>query len=129
MAEHCFPYRCDGRFAPIWRLAGVRPGRDGVTVHDDKLCATYGRLRLETPIENVAGGHITDGYRWWTAVGPRLSLADSGLTFGTNADRGVCIHFHQPVRRVIGFRDHAALTVTVDDCEGLLDVIGEDRPR
>ena len=129
MTERFFPYRCDPRFAPIWGLVGVRPGRDGVTVDATTFRATFGRLELETPIANVAGGHVTDGYRWWTAVGPRLSFVDDGLTFGTNARRGVCVHFHEPVRKVIGPRNHSALTVTVEDCEGLLEAIGEDAPR
>lgn len=126
---HFFPYDCDRRFAPIWRVAGVRPARHGVTVDDTTLRATYGFLSLETPIDNVVGGHVTEDYRWWTAIGPRLSFVDDGLTFGTSARRGVCIHFAEPVRRVIGFTDHSALTVTVEDCDGLLDVIGRDHPR
>lgn len=129
MADQFFPYRCDRRFAAIWRLAGVRPKRDGVTLDGDTFRATYGRLSLETPLANVVGGHVTEGYRWWTAIGPRLSFADDGLTFGTNTERGVCIHFNEPVRRVIGFKDHSALTVTVADCEGLVESIGEDEPR
>lgn len=124
-----FPYDCDLRFAPIWGAAGVRPGRHGVTITDTAFRATYGLLQLETPIANVVGGHITEGYRWWTAVGPRLSFVDDGLTFGTNANRGVCVHFHERVPKVIGPRRHSALTVTVDDCEGLLALIGEDAPR
>lgn len=119
-----FPYRLDYRFAPVWLAVGVRPGRDGVTLTDDgRLRATYGLLRLETPLSNVADTHITGPYRWWTAVGPRLSFTDDGLTFGTNHERGVCIHFRSRVRRVIGFRDHSALTVTVADPDGLVAAI------
>lgn len=129
MAEHFFPYRCDLRFAPVWGAAGVRPGRHGVTVTDSTFQATFGLLKLETDRDNVVGGHITEGYRWWTAVGPRLSFVDDGLTFGTNARRGVCVHFHDRVPKVIGPENHSALTVTVDDCEGLLAVIGHDGPR
>ena len=96
---------------------------------DETLRATFGLLKLSTPLANVAGGHVTEDYRWWTAVGPRLSFVDDGLTFGTNTKRGVCIHFHERVRPVIGPRRHSALTVTVTDCEGLLDAIGRDEPR
>lgn len=129
MNAHYFPFDHDKRFAPILRIAGVRPSKDGVTVDDSTLRATYGLLKLETPIDNVVGGHVTEGYRWWTAIGPRLSFVDDGLTFGTSTRRGVCIHFAEPVRRVIGFSDHSALTVTVEDCDGLVDVIGRDHPR
>ena len=129
MADRFFPYRCDLRFAPVWGIVGVRPGHHGVTIDDTTFRATYGFLRLETPVDNVAGGHITEDYQWWKAVGPRLSFVDDGLTFGTNARRGVCIHFHEPAPKVIGPRDHSALTVTVADCDGLLDAIGRDQPR
>ena len=100
--------------------------RDGVTITDDHMVATDGRFRLKTPLSNIAGGHLTGPYRWYTAVGIRLSFCDSGLTFGTNPDRGVCVHFDEPVAKVIGFRPHAALTVTVADCEGLVAAIGVD---
>jgi hypothetical protein len=130
MAEQFFAYRFDMRFAPIWLPFGARPRRDGVTLTDDgRFRATFGFLKLETRRDNVAGGHITDGYSWYRAVGPRLSLVDDGLTFGTNAERGVCLHFREPVPRVIGRRPHPALTVTVEDCDGLLAAIGYDESR
>ncbi len=120
-----FEYRLDPRFKAIWWPLGVRPGQ-GVTVAGDTLTARYGLLTLHTPLDNVVGGHITEGYRWYTAVGVRLSFADDGLTFGTNIDRGVCIHFADRVGGVIPSRSHSALTVTVADCQGLIEAIGED---
>lgn len=125
MDDRFFPYRFDARFAAMWLPFGAVPGRDGVRLGPDRFRATFGWLRLETPLDNVAGAHVTGGYRWYTAVGARLSFADDGLTFGTNRDRGVCVHFAEPVRRVIGFRPHSALTVTVDDCEGLVEALGD----
>src|SRR5215211_8286354 len=113
MVDLFFPYRFDTRFLPMWLPFGVRPDRDGVTITEDgRFRATYGFLRLDTPLDNVSGGHVTSGYRWYTAVGARLSLADDGLTFGTNNARGVCVHFRQRVGPVIGIRPHSALTVT-----------------
>jgi hypothetical protein len=47
-------------------------------------------------------------------------MVDDGLTFGTNADAGVCVHFEPHIHHVIGLRDHSALTVTVADAEGLV---------
>jgi hypothetical protein len=115
-----FPYHCDKRFLPIWLGAGVRPGRDGVTItDDDMLVATFGLLRVRTPLDNIDDVHVTGPYRWWTAVGPRLSFADDGLTFGTNPHAGLCIHFRDNIKRVIGLRDHSALTVTVADPDAL----------
>ena len=124
-----FPYRFDMRYAPLWAPLAAWPGRDGVTLTDEVLRATFGVLKLETTRDNVIGGHVTEGYRWYRAVGARLSRVDDGLTFGTNADRGVCVHFRDLVPRVIGFKRHSALTVTVADCAGLVRAIGETTPR
>ena len=123
-----FPYRFDRRYRAIWRPLGARPEVDGVTVDADTFRATYGRRRVETPLANVTGAHVTGDYRWWKAVGMRLSLVDDGLTFGTATHGGVCVHFADRVPRVIGFKDHSALTVTVDDLDGLVAAI-ESRIR
>lgn len=128
MADTFFPYRFDRRFVAMWLPFGARPGHDGVHVGDGRFRATFGFLRLDTSLANLAGGHITEGYRWWTAIGARQSFADDGLTFGTNQDRGVCVHFHDPVRTAVSLRPHSALTVTVEDCAGLVAVIGLDEP-
>jgi hypothetical protein len=126
VADRFFPYRFDDRFKLFWWPLGAREGKHGVTLTEDgRFLATYGRLSLETPVSNVSGAHITEGYRWYSAIGARVSFVDDGLTFGTNHDRGVCVHFDDPVKRVIGFKDHSALTVTVDDCQGLVDALGE----
>jgi hypothetical protein len=114
-----FPFHYDARLAPLW-LPFRWPGRQGVTLTDDgRFVARFGPLRAEAPLSSVRSAHVTGPYRWWTAVGPRLSFADDGLTFGTNATAGVCVHFHPKLRRVIGLRDHSALTVTVANTEGL----------
>jgi hypothetical protein len=122
MAEF-FPYAVDTRLAPFWLPYGVRPGKDGVTITDDaKFRATYGLFpALETPLDNIDDGHVTRGYRWWTAAGVRRSFADGGLTFGTNRDAGVCVHFRKPVRSLLAPTGHSALTVTVVDVDGLAD--------
>ena len=115
-----FKYALDPRLAAFWAPLGVRPLRDGVTLTDDgRLVATLGFLRVETPCDNVEGAHITRGYRWWTAAGARLSFVDDGLTFGTNAEGGVCVHFREKVPSVLRRSGHSALTVTVADTEGL----------
>ncbi len=119
MAEF-FPYAVDRRLAPFWLPFGLRPGRDGVTVTDEGTFeATFGFLRLATPLANIDEAHVTRDYRWWTAGGARLSVADHGLTFGTNPAAGVCVHFREPVPSPLRRRGHPALTVTVADVDAL----------
>ena len=127
--DRFFPYDVDKRFLPVWLACGLKEGKDGVTVADDgTFLATLGWFRLLTTVDNVDGAHITRDYRWWTAVGPRMSLADDGLTFGTNAKVGVCVHFRERVSG-LGPRPHSALTVTVADPEGLVALLGEADAR
>lgn len=121
MASSFYPYAVDLRLAPFWLPFGLRPHHDGVTIDDatGELRASFGFLRLATPLANVAGAHVTRGYRWWTAAGARLSFSDDGLTFGTNRDAGVCIHFARKVPSRLRPSGHRALTVTVADVDGL----------
>ena len=119
-----FRYAVDKRFFPLLLTFGLRPSKDGVTLTDDgRFVATYGFFRIETSLSNIDGAHVTSGYRWWTAVGVRGSLADDGLTFGTNRDRGVCVHFHDKVRSVMRRSGHSALTVTVAEVDRLIEAL------
>lgn len=117
-----FPYRFDSRYRLMVLPLGVGTN-DGVTITDETFTATFGRKRVETPIANVTEAHATHDYAWWKAIGMRLSFADDGLTFGTATHGGVCVHFDERVPKVIGPRDHSALTVTVDDLDGLVAAI------
>ena len=104
----------------------MRPDRDGVRIGDGgRLQATLGWFRVATDLANVDGAHITRDYRWWTAVGVRLSMADDGLTFGTNHRAGVCIHFKEKVPSSLRPKGHSALTVTVADLDGLVAALGQ----
>ena len=122
MGRH-FGYRVDGRWRPL--LAALRlKETDGVELTDDgRLVARFGWAKVDTPLSNIDHTEITGPHRWWTAVGLRLSFADDGITFGTNHERGVCIAFRERVPKVIGFRPHSALWVSVDDCDGLAAAI------
>ena len=116
-----FGYAVDKRLIAFWLPFGLRPATDGVTLTPDaKFVATFGFFKIETPLSNIDGAHITRNYRWWTAVGVRGSFVDDGLTFGTNADAGVCVHFREPVPSPMRRKGHSALTVTVADLDGLV---------
>ncbi|NNM26532.1 MAG: hypothetical protein HKO59_11220 [Phycisphaerales bacterium] len=119
-----FPYDLDRRWSPLFTLLRVSES-DGVEVTDDgTFRATYGRVSVETPIDNIDHTLITGPHRWYTAVGLRLSFSDDGLTFGTNHRRGLCVAFAEPVPKVIGFKNHSALWASVADPEGLAAAIG-----
>ena len=120
--DQFFAYRRDPRFRLM--LAPLRIGADdGVTLTADTFRATFGWKTVETPLTNVTEAHATHDYDWYKAIGMRLSFVDDGLTFGTATHGGVCIHFAERIPRVIGFQDHSALTVTVDDLDGLVEAI------
>ncbi len=124
MTEH-FGYAIDKRYLPVLLPFLLRPGRDGVTLTDeDGLIATFGLFKVVTPLSNITGAHITRNYRWWTACGVRMSRADDGLTFGTNHDGGVCIHFAEKVPSPLRRGGHSALTVTVAGLEALTTALG-----
>jgi hypothetical protein len=104
----------------LWALR-VRPDNAWVEIADATFTAKFGHWVVRTPLSNVDGAHVAGPYREIKAIGLRLSLSDHGLTFGTNARRGVCIHFREPLRTItplIPFR-HPNLTVTVERPEAL----------
>jgi hypothetical protein len=122
-----FRYAIDNRYLPLILPFGLRPKRDGVTLDDDgSFVATFGFVSVTTTLGNITGAHITRDYRWWTAFGVRGSMADDGLSFGTNRRAGVCIHFDEKVPSRLRKSGHSALTVTVEDLEGLTTALGGD---
>ena len=125
MKEQFFPYRLDKRWSALFFLLGVTE-KDGVTITGKgALIATFGRFNVKTTLANVDHTSITGPHRWYTAVGLRLSLKDDGVTFGTNHRKGVSIAFVRKIPKVIGFRKHSMLWVSVADPEGLVAAIGK----
>jgi len=122
--QRVFPYQLDKRWIGMFKVLGVSDS-DGVELTSDAMLrATYGRLKVETPIANIHHTQISGPHRWWTAVGARLSFADDGLTFGTNHHTGLCIEFIEPIPKVLGFKKHSALWVSVRDPAALAAAIG-----
>ena len=124
--DKVFRYKIDRRFAVLAALFGLRSSKDTVTVTDDgRFVATYGFFRVATGLDNIEKAHITTGYRWWTAIGARMSFVDDGLTFGTNTSGGVCVHFRTNVSGVLRRAHWSALTVTVADLPGLVRAVDQ----
>jgi hypothetical protein len=127
VGEH-FGYAIDKRYLPVVLPFLLRPKKDGVTLTDEgSFVATFGFVKILTPRANISGAHITRHYRWWTACGVRMSRVDDGLTFGTNREGGVCVHFAERVPSALRKTGHSALTVTVADLDGLTTALGGDK--
>jgi nitroreductase len=119
-----FPFAFDPRYRPFLLLEGVTDAAE-VRLADGELDARFGWWRVRTPLSNVSGTRITGPYRWWRVIGTHVSLADRGLSFGTNTDRGLCITFTDPVPGMepTGRVRHPGLTVTVAEPERLAEAI------
>lgn len=129
-ATRSFPFR----FEPVFRAAaapfGVTPGTASVQVGDRRLRARFGPWRVDTPVGNVKEWAEVGPFSVWKTIGPaHLSVADRGLTFATNRDRGLCILFHHPVAGMdpLGRLRHPGLTVTVADVAGLAAALDAER--
>jgi hypothetical protein len=124
--QRSFGFDFEPRMAPFSFALGVTPLTARVEVADGELRARFGPWSVRTPLDNVEAAEVTGPYSFPKVVGPpHLSLADRGLTFGTSTRRGVCIRFKEPVTGALpfGVLRHPALTVTVDDPEGLAEAL------
>lgn len=113
--------RFDFDFDPLFRLAalpfGVTPGRAHLTVEGANLFVEFGPWHVTTPLDNVEEISVSGPYALPKVIGPaHVSLKDRGLTFATNARRGLCLRFIEPVAGIepFGVVRHPGLTVTVD---------------
>lgn len=122
-----FDFAFAGIHRPLLATVGVTPATAEVVLTDDRLVARFGPWLCTTPYGNITDACVTGPYTAVKAIGARLSLTDSGLTFGTNTDAGVCISFDRPVRGLdpLGVLRHPGLTVTVTDVEGLAEAVRE----
>jgi hypothetical protein len=101
---------------------GITPRTAQLEILDDRFVVRFGLWRLSTSLDNVEGTEATGPYSPFKTIGPaHLSVADRGLTFATNARRGLCIRFREPVPAIepTGRLRHPGLTVTVADVDGL----------
>jgi hypothetical protein len=106
-------------------LLGIGPRTAWVVVECDGLTIQFGLWRLRTSIDNVRDARRTGPYRGWRAIGPRVSLADRGVTFGTTSAAGVCIQFASAVPALLPAKwpRHPAATVTVAEPDRLVALL------
>lgn len=124
--ERTFDFAFEPSYRRVAALFGVTPESTGVRVDGEKLRARFGRWRVSTPLANIEQVRLTGPYAWLKTAGPaRLTVSDRGLTFATNSQRGVEIHFHEKVAGIepSGRLRHPNLTLTVADVEGLYAVL------
>lgn len=113
-------------------LLNVRPATSRVVVDADRhlLDVRFGPWRVLSPLSNIGSAHLTGPSAAWTVLGPRFSLADSGLIFATGTAAGVCIKFLRRMRGIepTGLVRHPTLTVTVLEPAALLARLASSVP-
>ena len=122
-----FPFAFDPIFVGPALAVGVTPWTARVTVDATSLRVRFGPWSMTVDLDNVAGTVVSGPYRPWKVIGPpRLSFSDGGITFGTNARRGLCIELREAVAGIepTGRLRHPGLTVTVADPEALAERLG-----
>ena len=115
-----FGFAIETRFAPFLLAFGVTKDAAWLRLDDEDLEVKFGLFGLRTPLANITGYQTSGDYKAYRAIGIRSSLADKGVTFGSNTKRGLCVTFDEPVavKPGVGFA-HPGMTVTVDDVDGL----------
>ena len=124
--RHRFGFAFDPRMAVAGLPFGVTPLTARVEVADGELHARFGPWSVHTSLDNIESAEVTGPYAWPKVIGPpHLSFRDRGVTFATNAERGVCIRFREPVTALLpgGLLRHPGLTVTVDRPEELAEAL------
>jgi hypothetical protein len=119
-----FPFRFD---SPLWRLGvlpwGVTPDRAYVDLDASAVQARFGPWRMDVPLTNIRRWAIRGPYRWWRAIGVRLTVGLWDVSFGSSARDGVYLELVEPQRWIAG--RHPALTVTVADPEAFTAALRE----
>ena len=119
-----YRFEFEDRYRLPARLFGITDQSAVVTVGATDVEARFGPWTVRTPLANVASVSITGPYAFVKTAGPaHLSVSDRGITFATNSRRGVCLEFRRPVRGIepVGVLKHPNLTVTVQDCDALVE--------
>ncbi len=121
-----FPFAFDLKFQAALLPVAATPLTAKVTIEDDgSLRCRFGVVKLETTVANVKATELSGPYKFYKAIGIRLSGKDRGVTFGSNTDRGVCVKFHEavPTSPPFGTMTHTAITLTLEDPEAFIDAL------
>ena len=124
------PFEFAPRYRRVLRLLGITEETAWVDFSGGVLRARFGPWGVETHRNNIRSASVAGPYRPRRVIGPHLSLADRGATFGTTPDKGVCVEFHVPVRgrgpmRLVRVPN---LTVTVRDPDALVAALNGGAP-
>lgn len=118
----------DPRYATLLHPFGVHGDDDAfVELDGERLLVRFGRWTVSTPVRNLAGAQVMGPFSAPKVIGPHLSFADRGVTFGSATSSGTCIRFHVPVPGIepLGVLRHPGVTVTVDDPDSLAAAVEE----
>jgi hypothetical protein len=124
-----FAFEFEPRYRRILWLLSVTPARSGVEIGDGTFRVRFGPWHVRTEVSNIRCAEETGPYQALRAIGPHISMADQGLSFGSTTRGGVCLLFHEPLpgRETLGLIKHPGLTVTVEDPVGLIDAIADEQ--
>jgi hypothetical protein len=115
-----FAFRFEPLMLPFAAVATVVPRAAHVDVDRDEVSIRFGLWHMRFPREEVTTVQETGGF-WLPKVAgpPHVSLADRGITFATNRQRGTCIGLAHPHPGPYPGLRHPAVTVTVEDPDAL----------
>jgi hypothetical protein len=115
-----FDFRFEPILLPFAALATVLPGMAFVEVDDDEVRIHFGVWAMAFPRTEVVDVQETGDF-WLPKVAgpPHLSLADRGITFATNRQRGTCITLAHAQPGPYPWLRHPNVTVTVADADDL----------
>jgi hypothetical protein len=118
-----FALRFEGLMLPFAAAATVLPGTAYVEVDED-VEIRFGLWHMRFPRSEVTGTQETGGYSLPKVVGPpHVSLADRGITFASNRQRGLCIELAHPQPGPYPWLRHPGVTVTVEDPAALAEAL------
>jgi hypothetical protein len=120
-----FAFRFDPRYLLLGAPFGVLPQTTHIDVGEE-VEIRFGPWSMRFPRAEVRSVDETGPYHLWKTAGPpHLSLADGGVTFATNGERGVCIQLARPRGAIapFGIIRHPAVTVTPESPDALVEAL------